>query len=284
MTAIEAALSGLVDYAGLYPPASLDMRTAVHNYLRYRAGARSALLGRFIVDVARLGELREAAAGRLSSMPLSMIAPAEIVSGTLQALLRDGFAIEAVEIKCADPRAIEEISGRLPPHIERYFEIPLQPISTEVLDALASTRSRAKLRMGGIVPEAFPASKPTALLLKELAGRQLPFKATAGLHHPIRSRHRLTYEPDSSAATMHGFLNVVCAAALLHFGGTAGEALKTLDEEDSGAFQVDADAIRCRAFRWTAAQLRDARGFFTSFGSCSFTEPVSDLETIGWLK
>lgn len=283
MSAVEAALGGLIDYAGLYPPASLDMPAAVRNYRSYRAGPRAFALGRFIVDVACLGELREAAGLALIEMPLSVIASAEIDSERLRTLIDGGFAIEAVEIKCADPATIEEIAGRLPHHIERYFEIPIRPVSTAVLDALATTRSRAKLRMGGIVPEAFPAAKSVALLLGELAGRQIAFKATAGLHHPIRARHRLTYEPDSAAAAMHGFLNLVCAAALLHFGGTAGEALKTLDEEDPGAFRMEADAIRCRAFSWSGAQLRNARGFFTSFGSCSFTEPMSDLEVLEWL-
>ena len=37
-TAIEALLAGLIDYAGLYPPASLDMRAAVENYRKYRGG------------------------------------------------------------------------------------------------------------------------------------------------------------------------------------------------------------------------------------------------------
>jgi len=34
----------------------------------------------------------------------------------------------------------------------------------------------------------------------------VPFKATAGLHHPLRCIHPLTHEPNSPAAAMHGFL------------------------------------------------------------------------------
>ncbi len=68
MTAIEAVLGGLIDYAGLYPPASLDMRAAVRNYLEYRDGPHAFALGRFIVDIARTDELREAAGSALTAI------------------------------------------------------------------------------------------------------------------------------------------------------------------------------------------------------------------------
>jgi hypothetical protein len=121
-------------------------------------------------------------------------------------------------------------------------------------------------------------------MLQALAERRLVFKATAGLHHAVRSRHRYTYQPDSSEGMMHGFLNVAFAATVLHFGGTAGEALHTLEEEDPQAWQATAESIRCRAFLWSADQLRAVREhFFVSFGSCSFEEPMGELEAMGWL-
>ena len=67
-TAIETLLAGLIDYAGLYPPASLDMRAAVENYRQYRGGKHAFALGRFIVDIDRVDELR-AAAGEPSRPP-----------------------------------------------------------------------------------------------------------------------------------------------------------------------------------------------------------------------
>ena len=59
--AIDYLLAGLIDYAGLFPPASLDMRSAVGNYLDYRRGSRAGVLGRFVVSLDRLGEMRSAA-------------------------------------------------------------------------------------------------------------------------------------------------------------------------------------------------------------------------------
>ena len=285
MTAIEAALSGLIDYAGLYPPAALDMQAAVRNYLEYREAKHEFVLGRFIVNIARLNEMREAAGDAFGSMRLSVVAAQDLDPRLIWRHLDEGFRIESIEMKCNDAATAVSFAELLPDAVERYFEIPVEDPVPEWLDTLAGIRARAKLRMGGVVVEAFPSTKAVARMLHALAGRQLPFKATAGLHHPIRSRHPFTYAADSTSGTMHGFLNVLLAAALLYSGGAAGEALRTLEEEDAGAWRVTPDAIRCRAFEWTADQLREVRSrFFLSFGSCSFVEPIRDLEALGWLK
>lgn len=284
MTAIEAALSGLIDYAGLYPPAALDMSAAVRSYLEYRESRRAFILGRFIVNIARLDEMRQAAGNAFRSMRLSVIAAPDTDPQLIARHVGDGFRIESVEIKCDEPAGAMRITEHLPPTIERYFEIPVSASASEWIDALASIPARAKLRMGGVVDEAFPSANAVALMLSALAGEQLPFKATAGLHHPIRSRHPFTYAAASASGTMHGFLNVLFAAALLYSGGEAGEALRTLEEEDAGAWRVTPNTIGCRAFEWTADQLHHVRRrFFLSFGSCSFVEPVRDLEAMGWL-
>ena len=59
---------GLIDYAGLFPPAALAMDDAVGRYARPTGAGRDAwMLGRFIVPASRLGEFeqrRGVAAGR----------------------------------------------------------------------------------------------------------------------------------------------------------------------------------------------------------------------------
>ncbi len=285
MTAIEAALGGLIDYAGLYPPAALDMQAAVRNYLEYRESKHAFVLGRFIVNLARMNEMREAAGDAFRSVQLSVIAAQDLEPRLIWRYLDEGFRIESVEMKCNDAATAVSIAELLPDAVERYFEVPMQDSAPEWLDALATIRASAKLRMGGVVAEAFPSQKAVGFILHALAGRQVPFKATAGLHHPIRSPHPFTYAADSASGTMHGFLNVLFAAALLYSGGAAGEALRTLEEEDAGAWRAAPDSIRCRAFEWTTDQLHEVRSrFFLSFGSCSFVEPVRDLEALGWLK
>ena len=284
MRAIDTLLAGLIDYAGLYPPASLHMGSAVRNYLNYRQGKYAPFLGRFVADLNRLTELRQAAGGSIHEMKLSVIGSATSSWDSLLRLLEDGFTIEMVEIKSDQPADIERISKLVPQGIPAYFEVPLSPQSSEALEAVSGAGARVKVRMGGVVPEAFPSPDAVTGMLQALARRHLPFKATAGLHHAIRSLHLFTYDPDSSCGVMHGFFNLCCAAALLHSGGEAEEARRALEEQNGEAWRVTPDAIGWRSLRWTADQLRAVREqFLTSFGSCSFDEPIRELEGLGWL-
>lgn len=282
MTAVDTLLAGLFDYAGLYPPASLDMQTAVRNYLRYAQSAHRGALGRFVVSADRVGEVRSAAGQSFSEMKLSLLVAAEANLGSMSELLAEPGRV-ALECKASQASDVERICAQVPVHTECYFEIPMVA-DEKLLDAIKVRGARAKLRMGGVVADAFPQAQAIAVILQALAERHLAFKATAGLHHPIRSRHPFTYASDSAAGMMHGFLNLAFAATLLHFGGTAGEALHVLEEEDPSAWRVLPDAIQCRAFRWSVDQLRAVREqFFISIGSCSFEEPIRDLELLGWL-
>jgi hypothetical protein len=283
MTAMEAALSGLIDYAGLYPPAGLDMGAAVRNYLAYREQKHAWVLGRFIVDISRLDELRAAAGDAFSDMPLSVLASVDADLNCIAQYRANGFRIESVEVKCDEPLRIARICEFVPSGLECYFEIPISQGCSSSVDAMAAVGVRAKLRMGGVVPEAFPRAESVVARMQVLADRAVAFKATAGLHHPLRSHHRLTYATDSPTGMMHGFVNVLCAAALVRLGGTAEQVMRLLEEEAAEAFQVGVDSISAQGFRWSAAQMREVRQFFTAFGSCSFTEPIHDLEALGWL-
>jgi hypothetical protein len=282
MTAIQIALQGLIDYAGLYPPAALDMSAAVRDYLDYRTGAHAAMLGRFIVDIARVAELRAAGGSSTSQIPLSLIAPDTLETARLNEL-RD-LKIESLEIKSSAPAGIDGLSSRVPSSLECYFELPLASVPVTAIEALARAGACAKLRMGGVVANNFPTAQSVIEILSALSRARVPFKATAGLHHPIRSCHRLTYAADSPTSTMHGFINLLCAAAVIHFGGDAAHAEAVLQEENPHAFRMAPESIGWRTLEWSADQLREVRTrSFLSFGSCSFTEPIQDLEALGWL-
>src|ERR1039458_2014113 len=142
----------------------------------------------------------------------------------------------------------------------------------------------AKVRTGGLTPETIPSSEALADFLGEAASRHIAFKATAGLHHPIRSLHPLTYAPDSPCATMHGFVNVFVAAAFAWQGAERDAILDVLNEGDVGAFQFLTGELRWRGRSITVAEVQCARRDFAhSFGSCSFAEPIADLQALGWL-
>jgi hypothetical protein len=284
MSAIETLLAGLFDYAGLYPPASLTLRSAADNYLEYRRSKHAAALGRFIINYDHLSDLRAVAGSSLGNFKLSVIASEDIDWRSFSLQIEDGLPVESIEIKCGRPAGIENTAGKVPKNLESYFEVPIAADCEPALRTIRALGSRAKIRMGGVFPETFPTASGTASMLKILADLKLPFKATAGLHHPMRSLHPLTYESQSPTSVMHGFVNLSCAAALLYFGGDVEDAQRVLGEENSTAWQVNGNAIRWRDRSWSTEQLATLRReFFISIGCCSFEEPIRDLELQGWL-
>ena len=295
MQVMRVLLGGIVDYAGLFPPAGLGMVPAVENYEAYRRSPDRWMLGRFIVPVPRLGEFEEAAAEHLERRPsgepwrLSALA-GDDTAGDLRAIgefncrhAADGAGaavIDTVETRAASADRIAEVARGIPTWAAGFVELPLEPDPEPLVAALAAAGLRAKVRTGGITADAIP---PAALVVRFLAAcirHGVAFKATAGLHHPLRAEYPLTYEPGAPRAVMHGYLNVFLAAALLRAGGTEDDARRILEEQDSAAFTADATGVAWRTRRFDSAQLAAARGLALSFGSCSFTEPVADLATL----
>jgi hypothetical protein len=303
VNALAVLLRDLIDYAGLFPPASLAMAPAVASYDKYLHSEWNWVLGRFIVPAARLGEFEEAFAG----LPINRLAAA--TTGTcftnwrLSVLLgsdprsdvarirefndrvassRSGRAavVDAVEVKAAGAEQIARLSAIVPAELVTYFEIPLSGCA-ECIAAVADSGRRAKFRTGGETADKFPASASVVEFIRRCAAADVAFKATAGLHHPLRSVHRLTYQPDSPSGIMHGFINVFLAAAFLRSGMEPASAVQLLEEQSAGAFHFDSDSVSWRQHRLRREEIAASRhSFAISFGSCSFTEPIDDLRSL----
>jgi hypothetical protein len=130
------------------------------------------------------------------------------------------------------------------------------------LDEVAARGLRAKIRCGG---ERVPPAEELADFIRGCRERGLVFKATAGLHH--------AYPTESGE---HGFLNVLAASVF----GNEEEALR----ERQPAFTLDAASFRWRDQEALPARLADVRAsLFHSIGTCSFFEPVEELEQLGLL-
>lgn len=297
--ALSALLEGLVDYAGLFPPAALPMQDAVARYATYRAGARRAMLGRFVVPVARLDELAMAVASLPSTARgaangavagpwrLSVLAGAADAATleTFNATHVGRFAVDTVEAKAEDEPTIAALAAALGARYTVYAEIPVRQDPAALVAALARHGLRAKIRTGGVTAEAFPTPSEVLRFLAACVAAGVPFKATAGLHHPLRGEFALTYAADSPRGTMHGFLNVFVAALLLRAGVSAADVAPLLEERDGAAITVDGDGIGWRGHRISGDAIRAARAEFAgSFGSCSFEEPVQDLTRLRLLR
>ncbi len=285
-SAIEALLTELVDYAGLFPPAALPMADAVRNYASYRTGAQRAMLGRFVVPAARLEEFVAAASALPNGdgpWPLSVLAGAQD-GETLAAFMAahgDRWRIDTVEAKAASIGDVAALTLALALRYVVYVEIPAHGDASKLIEAIGSGGMRAKIRTGGITRDAFPAPIDVLQFIATCVSRRVPFKATAGLHHPVRGEYPLTYEAGSEQGTMYGFLNLFLAAVLLHGKVAAVELIPLLEERDASAIVVTADAIRWRGFTADVeAILAARRDLAGSFGSCSFDEPVRDLTAL----
>ena len=297
---IRDLLTHLIDYAGLFPPATLDMQSAVKNYASYRKGENSRWLGRFIIPVARLEEFENAAEGllpdggwegddfwRLSALTgsdlsadLNKIAKFNHKYATLDS--RAGVAIiDTIEAKAESSSEIVAAKKLTPEKLTTYFEIPIAQDPTELIQTIGVEGAFAKVRTGGVTADAFPASQNLARFIAACAEEDVAFKATAGLHHPLRSVNRLTYKPDSQSAMMHGFLNVFLAAAFAQNGLDVEQLAEILDETSPEAFRFDEGCVFWRDEILVVGHIRNARNLFSiSFGSCSFTEPIEDLQRL----
>ncbi len=296
LPSVRTALSALVDYAGLFPPAKLEMRPALDEYTNARDGGYAWMLGRFIVPASRLKELH-AGAGH-GDIALSVIVDAHADPHTwfnsAHAVFTDvgarrsaGARIEALEVplpRLSTKRETYDAAiGQCAMLAERsnlrslpiYVEIPRDDRYAELLPgafhALARYRLGAKIRCGGVVMEAFPSEEEVAAFLSAAASENVPFKATAGLHHPIRHRDNAT------GFLMHGFLNLLAASI---FARSADEAVlrEVLAEQTPSAFQFGDQGFAWRDRIANVAEIAAAREHaFVAYGSCSFSDPVDDL-------
>jgi len=236
---------GLIDHAALFPPASMPLDEALEEDRAARESSAAALINRFVVPAAKLGELPP------GDTPLSAV-----LSSPDDSVLVTGQPVEAVELALASPqprpadllaasRALERLD------VEVYFELVLgdgwRNDVPAAIGAIAAVGGRVKLRCGGAYT---PTVEQVALVVAACREAGVPFKCTAGLHHAVRHGDE------------HGFLNILAAT-------TAPNARleSVLAEEDPAALDLDSPD----------------RSLFRSFGSCSWREPVDDLRALGLL-
>jgi hypothetical protein len=284
-----AFLDGLIDYAGLFPPAGLDMSAAMSAYLAHLDHPAARMLRRFIVPANRLAEL-EPWLGRFSAAKPLRLA---VLAGAAQAAVVRDFSAGCSAV------VVESVETRLPSASADLVEalacaFPRAEISVEAEAAdgdrdpdsafigvfgAQAPRVGYKLRCGGVTPAQIPSVARVARVAASCRDARVSLKLTAGLHHPVRGMGRVGDEP------MHGFLNVVGASLLAWSGGLTGEALEdVVAETDPRAFRLDGEAFGWREHTVTASEVAHLRRYaVTGLGSCSFTEPSDDLRSLGLL-
>ena len=298
----RAALRGLVDSAGLFPPAELSMAEAVAEYREARTSSEAWMVERFICPASRLEELFGVMTETMTAgeKPWSLAVPAS--SDWLDSLAADSGAVRTFTHSVGSAASVDLVEIKVPAPIgadpERFlaeaaqvlqafqamvfFELPWETTpdrSMDSLDRLREESGRAlgvKLRCGGLSADLFPSPGDVARFIEAAATRALPLKATAGLHHALRH-----LDPETGFHH-HGFVNVLAAAALAQRGET--DLVAVLADEDPASFTLTKAGLAWRDFRVAATELEEIRrNLFVSYGSCSFAEPVEDLEKLGIL-
>jgi hypothetical protein len=319
VASLRALLTGVVDYAGLFPPARLSLSEAVKRYAEYRGSRECWMLGRFICPSGQLEEM----ARLLSRLrqpdlpwPVSVLAARKdgaeqiaegwtldfhslwLVGDSARASLR----FESLEAPLLPPPfspllGVEQLNSMVNKlkrgqELERYYEIHWDARALAAINELATgigetnaTRQPGnrplglKLRCGGTEAAAFPSAEYLATAVVACRDGGVPLKATAGLHHAVRR-----FDPGLQVM-MHGFLNLFVAGVLAHARQLNEEQVcRVLLEEDAAAFRFDDEGLSWRDQRATTNEVTLARRrLMTSFGSCSFDEPRDDLRALGLL-
>ncbi|HSQ29327.1 MAG TPA: hypothetical protein VLN49_05720 [Gemmatimonadaceae bacterium] len=292
MNALHALLAAIVDYAGLFPPAGLDMTRAVRNYAEYRASDDAWMLGRFVVPVARLDEFDAARAmvSDESEWHLAALLGDDVAGDVARAAAfnerRDcGAVIDAIECRVASPDDVVTLAALPIADFRVFAELPAGGDPGPFLAVLRTAGLGAKVRTGGVTRDSFPSSAWLVSFIRCSIEAEVAFKATAGLHHPVRGLYRLTYAEHAPVGNMYGYLNLFLAAALMAGGGSERDAAAILAERDRGAFSLLPTGIGWRGHSIGTPAIRMTRDRVAiSFGSCSFEEPVDELRSIAGLQ
>ena len=256
--------SNLIDYAGVFPPAQHPLTEALIRYRTARADPDGWILGPCLIKASQLAQVKD------PPDHLGVVVDVPDLSHTTH-------PISQVEMKVNSSGTADEaevIAGLTP---VLYLE-SRQPDDLGYLDQISSLRgsgidARAKIRTGGVSAELFPSISAVASFIFRCLELEIPFKATAGLHHPFR-------HPSSvKGATEHGFINIM-AAVRAALTGTGEQVAAALGSADPAEFDVAS-----ATWNGVGADIDDAqvRRSFASFGSCSFSQPADYLRQLGVL-
>lgn len=299
---LRALLARSIDYAGLFPPCSLDLGPALENQAQYLRSHDAWMLSAFVLPVGQFDAAKEILSDFDPMHPLrvSALGPKTDNAGAFRdALVKTNNAIRSLSSHNVDLVSVDQLEMFLPKDVDlallkearsmigdlpAFWEAPAAS-AEQTISRLAEHNSDAdaptfgyKLRTGGVTADAFPTSAEIARALVAPVTHQVPVKFTAGLHHPLRQYR------EEVQTKMHGFLNVLGAALLAaEHKWSAHQTSIMLEDENADSFSFDDDWFAWREWKIDTERIEARRKFITSFGSCSFNEPRGDLQALNLL-
>ncbi|NYE10335.1 hypothetical protein [Actinomadura citrea] len=262
---------GLCDDAAVFPPGLAPLADAVPAHRDHRAAAYAGLVGPLVLPATALDALYPLLGGE--PLDVSITAP----NGPCEAAKAVGVAADLpVEVRGLevavppgmDPEEFFRVLGR--PGVPVYVEIPRDERRPAFIEAVAARGDRAKFRTGGVKAHLYPGPDELAAAVTAVVAAGVPFKATAGLHHPVRNT-----DPETGFH-QHGFLNLLLATDAALGGRPDAELAAVLADRD-------APSVAARVAELGEARTAAARARFLSFGTCSITDPLTELADLGLL-
>lgn len=309
---VRALLEHIIDYAGLFPPARLPLPEALQTYAGHVAGPRQWLVGRFVCPAARLDELtqharaqgidanlRVAVLGRGGSRPDEFLAGLAEDLAALEQFRRSwGWPDVADVLETPLPGVLSaaetadlltgSVARVAPAQVRTFFEVaPGADFGARLEASCQALGARAvdvpcglKIRCGGAPAEAFPADEVLAEFMAACRDARLPWKATAGLHHPLR------HWDESLGVLTHGFLNVFGAGVLSYAHPLKpAQLIEILRDRQGSQFWFQNERFGWKHWGCSLREIKELRRrWLPSFGSCSLDEPHADLVALGMIK
>ena len=316
-TTINSFMNKLIDYAGLFPPAKLSLPDAVNEYTKHRKSDYNWIISQFIIPASLLAELREKYLHNLEGETSKFSVLVNLDNNNFHSLRNDlesiskfalNKAIQVKSIECKFPekilkqsderkkeyfnKIVENVDAFAPNPINIAFEAPFTENwhdnfyeLSKLLEGDGNKKSQnyrigsVKIRTGGIKSSFFPTYQQLSKIIMFLIDANVPFKATAGLHHPYRHYN------ETMKVMVHGFINVFGAAILgKHHNLKQGQLEEIIKDTTPKNFQFTENNFRWKEYEMQKDKVHANRiNFANSFGSCSFSEPITDLKALNYL-
>jgi hypothetical protein len=256
MSALSPALlAGLLDDAAIFPPGNAPLAQAAADHAAHLRSPYAGAVGPLVV---RVGDL-----ALVGDVDVAVVAGLDEVHTAVAAA---GSRLRALEVALPASAAAAEVRSLASLGVDVFVEVPRDARRDEVIAELALAGLMAKFRTGGMRADLFPSVPELAAGLLGAVALGVPFKATAGLHHAVRRT-----DPETGFEH-HGFLNLMVATARARAGAPLADVAAAVAARDEAAVAAEALLLG-----------RDLREVFRSFGTCSISDPLTDLARLDLL-
>jgi len=313
---VRTLMNRIIDYAGLFPPANLDLPTSLQQYTKYMMGDDNWALSHFVIPQKLLENFPFELLSPEYNYNFSLIPDLFTTSGSREVVAESFLKKLRVLVKAIEKfeevknvniawleiklnhhlfsfgeellvfivKTLSDVSKNF--NLDRiFFEIPFQNSNDRMFSSLVAVLSLdcdypsgIKFRTGGITPELFPSLPSLSHAIKLCVKHGIAMKATAGLHSHIR------YFDEDLEVWRYGYLNIFLAMMVAaKFQLSIQLILELLSETDISKIDFDG-VIRWREFSLTQSDIENLRSSVAiSYGSCNYIEPLEHLRELGLL-